>query len=128
MVRETGSSALLAGENVSEGIVINLSAAVSNLEQGIDAPVNNALRLHLRIFFESVKQLGDIAEPVVARKIGLDAPQIFPLPYYPRDLQKVVANTNYKEDDNRPDDASTGGIFKAENKVEKFAHAVISMK
>ena len=127
MVRETGSSALLAGENVSEGIVVNLSAAVSNLEQGIDAPVDNALRLHIRLF-ESVKQLGDIAEPVVARKIGLDAPQIFPLPSYPHDLEKVVGNTKCKEDENRSDDASTGGIFKAKNKVEKFAHAVISMK
>ena len=127
MVCETGSSALLAGENVSKGIVINLSAAVSHLEQGLDAPVDNASMPHLRLV-EAGKPLGDIPKPVVARKIGLDAPQIFPLPAYPRDLEKVVENTNCKEAANDPDDASTGGIFKAKNKVEKFAHAVISIK
>ena len=127
MVRGTGSSALLAGENVSEGIVVNLSAAVSNLEQGLDALVNNALIPHLRLV-EPGKQLGDITEPVVALKIGLDAPQIFPLPSYQRNLQKVVEKTNYKEAANRPDDAATDVIVKGENKNEKFAHAVISMK
>ena len=127
MVCETGSSALLAGENVSKGIVINLSAAVSHLEQGPNAPVNNASRPHLRLV-EPCKPLGNIPKPVVARKIGLDAPQIFPLPSYQRNLQKIVENTNCKEAPNRPNDASTGWIFEGKNKVEKFAHAVISIK
>ena len=126
MVCETGSSALLAGENVGEGIVINLPAALSDLEKSLDASVDNASVPNLRVV-EPRKPLGDIPEPVVARKIVLGAPQIQPLPSYPRALEKVVENTNCKEAANRPDDASTGGIVKAKNKVEKFAHAVISM-